>query len=160
MKMCLCNLFLLFVLWLNYSNGPKAYNKQRSFHISLIAFSITSKPPFCPLIYPPCLVCYVSRACCTLKQTISIGTLWLQWLFHDPLCYTFRCISTSSFSPRDQYLGYYMTVWCKLTSIRNMWSALFLVGKLQCSISYNTKQANCCRTLSLLKLMGQRWDRV
>lgn len=64
----------------------------------------------------------------------------------------------SSFALWDQwhcvYTGPFMTVWCELAAIYITWGVLFLVGKLQCSISFNTSRPNRCRTESPAETNG------
>lgn len=64
----------------------------------------------------------------------------------------------SSFALWDQwhcvYTGPFMTAWCELAAIYITWGGLFLVGKLQCSISFNTSRPNRCRTESPAETNG------
>lgn len=64
----------------------------------------------------------------------------------------------SSFALWDQwhcvYTGPFMTVWCELAAIYITWGVLFLVGKLQCSISFNTSRRNRCWTESPAETNG------
>jgi len=133
---------------------------KMKFHV-LLSTCLNSSDILCKLLYVHLLLCFFSHH--TLNQTSNIWELICDSSM-TPFFFPFTCIGLPTFDFKGQWhcveKDPCMTVWCKLTSIRNMWTVLFLAGKLQCSISFNTLRASCCRPRSLLNVMEQRWNRA